>query len=463
MADTDIEEAPPEEAAGDPADTAADDADGENAAAEAAPEGDANPDDGTSEEAAGEDGEAAAEGSDDIPADESFEDLAFDDEDEFDEVDDEVFAERKRKLILVAGSAGGTIAFLFLFMLALSFGGGDYSLRVSADLPPRSAALQGRAALTPGARGDGMNQTFDGPTGLTIPAVAATAFSGVPEIEKGEPLRPAPIRDMVEGGPNGLLPKVPPDGRMPWKVYARPFAGDSEKPKVAILINGVGMSQAAAIAAIEQLPPGVTLSFEPYTSELSEWVSLARTAGHEVTINLPMEPIDFPAIDPGPLGLFTDLDVKQREARLSTILGLATGYIGFVATHGSLFATTDEALKPVLEAIRTRGLAIIDPGLLSNSRVLPLSDAIGLPNARVDMHLDTVPSTEAIQEKLKQLEDMARAKGRAIAIAEPYPLTIRLLAEWSIGLPQKNLELAPVSALVKEPPVPETKASAEEG
>ena len=119
-------------------------------------------------------------------------------------------------------------------------------------------------------------------------------------------------------------------------VYARPTNADASRPRVAILIRGLGLSQSATQTAIDTLPPEITLSFVPYPKDLQSWVNKARAAGHEVMLELPMEPYDYPDNDPGPSTLLTGLEPDENTKRLEWLLSRFTGYVGVtkVSAHG---------------------------------------------------------------------------------------------------------------------------------
>src|SRR3984885_6001362 len=146
------------------------------------------------------------------------------------------------------------------------------------------------------AKGDAAPTTAPAPA-PTEPAPAATAEPAAAPPQPPAPtgLGPAPDLALVEAAPIGPLPKIEalPDGRtrQPWQVYARPFDAPDTKPRVAVLLTGLGLSSAPTEAAINRLPPEVTLSFSPYAEHLGDWLQAARAAGHEVLLDLPLEPL----------------------------------------------------------------------------------------------------------------------------------------------------------------------------
>jgi uncharacterized protein len=264
---------------------------------------------------------------------------------------------------------------------------------------------------------------------------------------KSEPLTPAPDPALVERGNVGPLPVIAPDGRTPWQVYARPFDRTDHRPRIAILVVGLGLSGAASEAAINDLPGAVTLVFNPFASQLDEWIERARAAGHEVLLSLPMEPADYPRIDPGPKTLLTSLDKQQNLDRARWVLTRVTGYVGVVSLSGSRFTTSKADLLPILDEIKSRGLMFVDSRTTDQSVAASLAKSIGLPHAASDLVLDRQAARDAIDQRLQQLENLARQNGVAVGITgDVYPVTIERVALWFQSLASKGIVLAPVSA-----------------
>ena len=131
---------------------------------------------------------------------------------------------------------------------------------------------------------------------------------------------------LIENSPVGPLPRIADDGRKPMNVYAAPATPG--KLRIAIMVSGLGISAKATTAALASLPPGVTLGFAPYAGDVQHWVNQARQFGHEVLLEVPMEPFDFPDSDPGPHTLRTGVDENSNLQRLTWTLSRFTGYAG---------------------------------------------------------------------------------------------------------------------------------------
>ena len=403
----------------------------------------------------GKKGEDSDDDSDEDLDDESDEESEDDeDDDDDDEDDDEEGGEGKkrpgsRRLIIIAAAA--------VIGLGAAGGGAWYFLAGDEPAPEAKRAHRGpiavlelrprESALTPPV-GGGLNAIAakeQGPgAGVMIPATTLAAFGNIPDAEPGDPLPGVPDPALIE---NETLPKVGDDGRMPWQVYARPFDTKDDRPRIAIIISGMGLSQAATRAAIKRLPGPVTLAFDPYATELNSWVSRARQAGHEVLVSLPMEPEGFPLRDPGPYALLTSLDAQENTRRLVFVLGRLPGYVGVVSVMGSKFRASESHVRPVLEALKGRGLMFVDGGAAKGNLAPKIATEIGLPRAVNNIDLVNVSSRTAIDQRLTELEGIVRQQAVAVAIAAPFPATLERLAAWAATLEAKKLTLAPISAL----------------
>jgi polysaccharide deacetylase 2 family uncharacterized protein YibQ len=258
---------------------------------------------------------------------------------------------------------------------------------------------------------------------------------------------------LIEETEIGPLPIIGPDGREPWQVYARPFDDYSTKPRIALVIAGLGLSSVVTGTAIETLPPEVTFAFSVYGNNLEQWIDKARGTGHEIMLMLPMEPYNFPANDPGPDTLQVDQNKAEILKRLHTVLSSATRYIGVTNDMGSKFTSSEEAMTTVLNDLKKRGLLFMDSRTSQYSVAARLARELRVPRAVNNRYIDNDLSEAEILERLEELENVARTYGAAAGIGRPYPVTIRTLAEWAEGLEGKGFVLVPVSAIANRQPV----------
>ena len=127
------------------------------------------------------------------------------------------------------------------------------------------------------------------------------------------------------------------------------------------------------------------------------------------------------------------------------MLARATGYVA-LAGGGPRFAAS-AAAPPVLDALARRGLGLIEIG---RDDLASAASAAGLPYASAPAVIDQDPSIASIDYALAGLEAEALRHGRALGVAQAYPVSLERLRLWAMTLADKGLVLSPVSALVVE-------------
>ena len=280
----------------------------------------------------------------------------------------------------------------------------------------------------------------DGEAGMTVTEISTNSVNAPTALAR------APIAGFYERTANGDLPKIGSDGRTPAEAYARPFAAIAGTPRISLIVGGLGMTQKHTLAAINELPPEVTLSFVPYANDLQGWINKARAAGHEVLLELPMEAYDYPNVDSGPHTLLTSAKPEENLRRLSILMGKATGYFGVTNYQGARFATDAAAATPVMKALKDRGLVFLHDGAAARSVLPQAANQTGLDFTVADRIVDAELSADAIDRELLALEALAIQNGKAIGVGFAYPVTIEQFRLWAEGLKAKGYQLAPASA-----------------
>jgi len=315
---------------------------------------------------------------------------------------------------------------------------------------PPQAALSGYDAFSLSAYGDLTDPNADpaalGEAVITLPDGATVSGPGTPvtaPIRAASPLPAAPVAALTQPGPDGPLPRIAPDGRVPAQAYARPFVSNG-KPRVSIIVGGLGLNAVTTRAAIERLPAEVTLSFVPYAQGLQGWIDQARAQGHEVMIEMPMEPTGYPQTDPGPYTLLANAEGDDITAKMNWLLSRATGYFGVTNYLGDRFAASDAGMTAFLTKLRQHGVAFIDDGSMARR---PGAWA----RASANRVIDEEQNATAILGNLNALEALAKSRGGALGSGFSYPVTVEAVARWTAGLDARGLQLAPASAMTQRP------------
>jgi polysaccharide deacetylase 2 family uncharacterized protein YibQ len=338
--------------------------------------------------------------------------------------------------------------------------GGEPIARIALRTPPPTAAddkhapasqaepAAKSAAKAPAAASDAKTVTIiDGSSGKRQDVVIGAADSA--DKADGDPPALAMTgidARLLEKSRYGMIPVVA-DGLKPFTVYAADAdrAKAARMPVVAIVVAGLGVGAAKTADAIMKLPPAVTLAFTPYGADPGKLAERARTQRHEILLQIPMEPFDYPDNDPGPQTLLTTLSGEQNLDRFYWHLSRLQGYAGIANFMGARFVATDLVMQPIVREAAKRGLSYFDDGSTPRSVAQNLSAGQSLPFAKAEFAIDAVPTSAEIDRALVKLETIAKERGTAVGVASALPVSIERLGAWLKTLDSKGIMLVPLT------------------
>ncbi|WJH41616.1 divergent polysaccharide deacetylase family protein [Aliirhizobium terrae] len=365
----------------------------------------------------------------------------------------------KRIPVALAGVA--TVMLLVGISVYVSFQG-DGLKQTASTQPPSQTTTEAASASSPVRQSEPLERTNTGaniertPTGdggyvtkYTPRDRDGPQVINAQRIGQDSRMAGQPNPDLLEETEAGRLPVTGPDGLRPMDQYARPWSG-ARGTRIAIVVSGLGLSQTGSQKAVQQLPAGVTLAFAASGNSLQRWMQEARRKGHEILLQIPLEPFDYPANDPGPGTLLTGSSSKQNLARLHDAMAQLTNYTGIMNYQGGRYLSDEKALQPILQDVAKRGLLFLDDSTSSLSKTEAVSSAIDLPYAFADLALDGQLQTQAILRKLDDLERIADRQGTAIGVAAAFDESIEAIRQWSEEATQRGIEIVGVSAIVRD-------------
>ena len=266
------------------------------------------------------------------------------------------------------------------------------------------------------------------------------------------PLKKAPVEAVTENTDIGPLPRVSERGKKPFDVYSQvtPMSvTTSGRPKITLILGGMGLNERLTRKAIDLLPGDITLGFAPYGENLQAQVNAARTQGHEILLQVPMEPLGYPGSNPGPNTLLSEATPEQNLAALRWLMSRFAGYSGITNYMGARLLGSAEALTPIMKELKSRGLVYLEDASVSLTISPRVVEQVRLPMQRASMVIDAEPTAPAIRAALERLEQEAARNGTAIATGAGLDVTIETVAEWAKTLQERGMILVPASAAYK--------------
>jgi len=335
---------------------------------------------------------------------------------------------------------------------------------VTIPVPPAPAA----PVVTENPASTGNNRTvtiIDGKTGarqeVVIPGPPeapaeseAQRLADASSAPDAQPAEPKPNdQKLVETTPQGPIPKIAANGMRPAEAYAqpvRPIPGKPDPPRIALVIGGLGVSANITSDAISKLPGAVTLAFMPYSYDVDHLAGRARRAGHEILLQAPMEPFNYPDNDSGPQTLLTTLSAEQNLEQLYWLMSRFQGYVGITGAMGARFTASEQAFAPILHETAKRGLIFVDDGANPRSVAARVAGGSNLQFAKADLILDSIPTPLEIDHALGRLEMAAREHGVAVGMASALPVSIERIAKWAKTAESRGVQLVPITAVASK-------------
>jgi len=230
------------------------------------------------------------------------------------------------------------------------------------------------------------------------------------------------------------------------KSVKSPPPDTKQLPLVALIIDDLGYDRKLA-RKLKALDAALTFSILPHSPFQDSIANLAKDRGFEIMLHLPMEPMEYPAVDPGPGTLLTSMTPDQLIRQLKEDLK-AVPYIKGVNNHmGSKMTAESSQMYQIFTVLKERNLYFIDSRTTSKTLCKPSARLFQIPFAQRDVFLDHVQDAEFIRKQIKELIQIARRNGYAVGIGHPHLITYDILREMLPEL-QKEVQLVPASEIV---------------
>ena len=221
---------------------------------------------------------------------------------------------------------------------------------------------------------------------------------------------------------------------------------EKHRPLVAIIIDDLGYDKKIAIK-FSKLNAVLTFSILPHSPFQKTIAHLSREKGFDIMLHLPMEPVEYPDVNPGPGTLLTSMTPDQLTRQLEDDLD-AVPFIKGVNNHmGSKMTAASSQMYQIFTILKKRGLYFDDSRTTVETLCKPSARLFQIPFAQRDVFLDHVATAEFIRKQLNELVRIAQHNGYAVGIGHPHSLTYQVLREMLPEL-QKKVRLVPASEIV---------------
>jgi polysaccharide deacetylase 2 family uncharacterized protein YibQ len=206
------------------------------------------------------------------------------------------------------------------------------------------------------------------------------------------------------------------------RVAVRLVIGTAVVPgsfRMALVITELGRASEADRKAWADLPVAVTLVYPDTVRALLAARGKDGAPTHDVLVELPMEPSQFPVVKPGPRALFIDDSREETERILRNRLNVNANAAGFATKFGDRAIENPVLMKQVLSFIASRDLLFLDltgsPRTLTPQLSLE-SGAIGLTSIVLEVGTEKI-----LKEELDRRSLAAQRSGEGVWVLRHTP------------------------------------------
>lgn len=214
-------------------------------------------------------------------------------------------------------------------------------------------------------------------------------------------------------------------------------------PKVAIIIDDLGYDRQIAEKFLG-LDAALTFSILPHSPFQDAIARKANEKGLEIMLHLPMEPMEYPKINPGPGALYTTMSNDSRIYQLKKNLD-AIPFIKGVNNHmGSRMTSISTQMYQIFSVLKKKDLYFIDSRTTEESLCKPSARLLKIPFAQRDVFLDHHQTYNSISNQIRRLIHIANIQNEAIGIGHPHEITCEVLRDILPDI-KKQVEIVPAS------------------
>ena len=218
-------------------------------------------------------------------------------------------------------------------------------------------------------------------------------------------------------------------------------------PLVAIIVDDLGYDKNIA-KNLSRLSSNLTFSILPHSPFQKSIVRLSKNQGIETMLHLPMEPVEYPEVDPGPGTLLTSMSPDQLIRQLNENLKVLPDVKGVNNHMGSKMTAESGQIYQIFSILKKRNLYFVDSRTTAQTLCKPSARLLQIQFAQRDIFLDHLQEAQFIRKQIKKLIRIAQRNGYAVGIGHPYPITYEVLREMLPEL-KKAVQLVPVSKIVQ--------------
>lgn len=227
------------------------------------------------------------------------------------------------------------------------------------------------------------------------------------------------------------------------------YQNRSTGKNIAIVVDDFGTIGGELLDGFFALDRAVSFAILPGQNHSSLTMEKAQAQGREALIHVPMEPIGYPGVDPGPEAILVRMTESEIERMLNRFIHQLP-YCKGINNHMGSLATSDElTMERVMKVLREKGKYFLDSRTTNVSVAYQTAQKAHIPAFQNKIFLDSPDVSDATFEaKFQQIVNMSQTNPNLIAITHCHNRDkLNYLRRFIQRLEAEGFNIVPVSAL----------------
>lgn len=224
-----------------------------------------------------------------------------------------------------------------------------------------------------------------------------------------------------------------------------------EPARLALVLFGFG-EDAARADSFFSTSGSFAVAVVPGERGSSASFRSAHRHERELVLHLPLEPLNYPQVNPGPGTLLVTMKPAKVASQVARDLGQA-GSVAAVANFMGSLATQDMTLmRAVYRELKKRDLTFLHVSPVAGSVCRSLATDMGVGYAEPDAVVDSETRARdrtALERRWKKILEQARARRRLVVWMRATPLTREWLPRALAPKKLEGVSMVPLSAVLK--------------
>ena len=233
----------------------------------------------------------------------------------------------------------------------------------------------------------------------------------------------------------------------------QPGAAGHGTARLALVLYDLGTDPAAAEVTFG-LPVPFAVALSPALPSSQALFRAAHHAGREVVLHLPLEPINYPQVSPGPGAVLVTMKPSEITGLTRRYLDQADPVAAVSNDMGSLATQDMTVMTAIYQELRRRRVPFIHLAPVAGAVCRPLAAQLGVMYDQPDAVLDQeARETDArsLDRHWSEILGEARGRDRTIVWLRATPLALEWLPKAAAAKRLDGVDLVPLSSLLRPP------------